>query len=88
VSPNAGFPADWPMPSNDPARAMAHIGFTLPYNASEQPAVAVPTGALAGGVPTGLQIAGARHDDIGVLKLARAIELLRGPLPPWPQPPR
>jgi Asp-tRNA(Asn)/Glu-tRNA(Gln) amidotransferase A subunit family amidase len=88
VSPNAGFPAEWPMPSNDPARAMAHIGFTLPYNASEQPAVAVPTGALAGGVPTGLQIAGARHDDIGVLKLARAFEQLRGPLPPWPQPPR
>jgi Asp-tRNA(Asn)/Glu-tRNA(Gln) amidotransferase A subunit family amidase len=87
VSPNAGFPAEWPMPSNDPARAMAHIGFTLPYNASEQPAVAVPTGLMAGGVPTGVQFAGARHDDIGVLKLARAFEQLRGPLPPWPQPP-
>lgn len=88
VSPNAGFPAEWPMPSNDPARAMAHIGFTLPFNASEQPAVAVPTGAWAGGVPTGLQIAGARHDDIGVLRLARAFEQLRGPMPPWPLPPR
>ncbi len=87
VSPNGGFPAEWPMPSNDPARAMVHIGFTLPFNASEQPAVAVPTGLMAGGVPCGVQFAGARHDDIGVLKLARAFEQLRGPLPPWPQPP-
>jgi Asp-tRNA(Asn)/Glu-tRNA(Gln) amidotransferase A subunit family amidase len=87
VAPNGGFPAEWPMPSNDPARAMAHIGFTLPYNASEQPAVAVPTGLLAGGVPCGVQFAGARHNDTGVLRLARAFEQLRGPLPPWPQPP-
>jgi aspartyl-tRNA(Asn)/glutamyl-tRNA(Gln) amidotransferase subunit A len=87
VSPNGGFPAEWAMPSNDPARAMAHIGFTLPYNASEQPAVAVPTGLMAGGAPTGVQFAGARHDDIGVLRLARAFEQLRGPLPAWPAPP-
>jgi Asp-tRNA(Asn)/Glu-tRNA(Gln) amidotransferase A subunit family amidase len=87
VSPNGGFPAEWAMPSNDPARAMAHIGFTLPYNASEQPAVAVPTGLMAGGAPTGVQFAGARHDDIGVLRLARAFEQLRGPLPAWPTPP-
>jgi Asp-tRNA(Asn)/Glu-tRNA(Gln) amidotransferase A subunit family amidase len=87
VSPNGGFPAEWAMPSNDPARAMAHIGFTLPFNASEQPAVAVPTGLMAGGVPVGVQFAGARHDDIGVLQLARAFEQLRGALPAWPQPP-
>jgi Asp-tRNA(Asn)/Glu-tRNA(Gln) amidotransferase A subunit family amidase len=49
--------------------------------------VAVPTGLLAGGTPTGVQFAGARHDDIGVLQLARAFEQLRGPLPAWPQPP-
>jgi Asp-tRNA(Asn)/Glu-tRNA(Gln) amidotransferase A subunit family amidase len=66
---------------------MAHIGFTLPCNASEQPAVAVPTGLMAGGAPTGVQFAGARHDDIGVLRLARAFEQLRGPLPAWPTPP-
>jgi Asp-tRNA(Asn)/Glu-tRNA(Gln) amidotransferase A subunit family amidase len=87
VSPCGGFPAEWPMPSNDPTRAMAHIGFTLPFNASEQPAVAVPTGLMAGGVPVGVQFAGARHDDIGVLRIARAFEQLRGPLPAWPQPP-
>jgi aspartyl-tRNA(Asn)/glutamyl-tRNA(Gln) amidotransferase subunit A len=87
VTPTASFPAGWAMPSNDPARSMVHIGFTLPFNASEQPAVSVPTGAFAGGLPVGLQIAGARHDDIGVLRLARAFERLRGPLPAWPEPP-
>lgn len=86
VTPVASFPAAWAMPSNDPARAMSHIGFTLPFNASEQPAVAVPTGRFAGGLPVGLQIAGRRHDDIGVLRAARAFEQLRPALPPWPEP--
>ncbi len=86
VTPVASFPAGWAMPSNDPARAMAHIGFTLPFNASEQPAVAVPTGAFAGGLPVGLQIAGRRHDDLGVLRAAQAYEQLRDPLPAWPEP--
>jgi Asp-tRNA(Asn)/Glu-tRNA(Gln) amidotransferase A subunit family amidase len=89
VAPLASFPADWAMPANDPARAMAHIGFTLPYNMSEQPAISVPCAHDASGAPIGLQIAGRRHDDLGVLRLARAWERLRpaGALRPWPEPP-
>ena len=75
------------MPTNDPLRAMEHIAFTLPFNVSEQPALTVPCGQTAQGLPIGLQIIGARHDDLGVLRLARAWELLRDPLPPWPLPP-
>lgn len=85
VSPVPTFPADWAMPSNDPVRAMAHIGFTVPFNMSEQPAVSVPCAMTADGRPIGLQIVGRRHDDIGVLRAARAFEQLRTPLPPWPQ---
>jgi Asp-tRNA(Asn)/Glu-tRNA(Gln) amidotransferase A subunit family amidase len=71
---------------------MEHIGFTLPFNMSEQPAISVPCahvrGGPADGAPIGLQIIGRRHDDLGVLRLARAWERLRpaDALRPWPEP--
>ena len=36
---------------------------------------------------SGLQIAGKRFDDLGVLQVARAFEIIRGEQRPWPQPP-
>ncbi len=88
VAPCLAFAADWAMPTNDPLRAMEHIGFTLPCNMSEQPAISLPVAQSAAGLPIALQIIGRRHDDLGVLRMARAFERLRGPLPTWPQPPR
>lgn len=84
VSPVPSYPAEWASPLNDPARPLEHIAFTLPYNMSEQPAVAVHCGFTQAGLPIGLQIAGPRHDDLGVLQLARAWEQLRPPMPAWP----
>ena len=54
---------------------------------SEQPAASINCGYSRGGLPIGLQIAGHRFDDLGVLKVSRAFELIRGPQRPWPQPP-
>ena len=85
VSPEPTFAAEWAMPSNDPERPFEHIAFTLPFNMSEQPAVAVNAGSTDDGLPIGLQISGRRHDDLGVLRLARAWEQLRGPQPAWPR---
>ena len=86
VSPNTSFPAEWAYPSNDVARAMDHIGYTLPFSMSEQPAASVPCGLDAQGVPIGLQIAGRRFDDLGVLQMARWWEQLSPQRPPWPMP--
>jgi len=85
VSPAVAFAAELAMPSNDPERPFEHIAFTLPFNMSEQPAIAVPAGHDANGLPIGLQIAGHRHDDLGVLRIARLWERLRGAQRPWPQ---
>ena len=85
VSPVPSFPAEWPMPSNDAARAMHHIGFTLPFNMSEQPAASIDCGHTAAGLPIGLQITGRRHDDLGVLRLAHAWERLRPRPRAWPE---
>jgi aspartyl-tRNA(Asn)/glutamyl-tRNA(Gln) amidotransferase subunit A len=85
VSPVAGFPAEWASPLNDPRRPFEHIAFTLPYNMSEQPAASVNAGYTAQGLPVGLQIAGHRHDDLGVLQLAHAWEQMRPAQRAWPQ---
>ncbi|MBS0305390.1 MAG: amidase [Proteobacteria bacterium] len=89
VAPLASFAAEHAMPTNDPARAMEHIAYTLAYNMSEQPALSVPCAHHTSGAPIGLQIAGRRHDDLGVLRMARAWERLRPAhaLRPWPEPP-
>jgi aspartyl-tRNA(Asn)/glutamyl-tRNA(Gln) amidotransferase subunit A len=68
-------------------RALEHIGFTVPYNMSEQPAASINCGYTKSGLPIGLQIAGRRFDDLGVLQVSRAYEIIRGPQRDWPQPP-
>ncbi|WP_167584089.1 amidase [Kineococcus rubinsiae] len=87
AAPVATFPAEWPMPSRDPATALHHCGFTAPYNSSEQPAAALNAGWTADGRPVGLQIAGARSADAAVLRAALWFEDARGSgaTPRWPR---
>ena len=44
------------------------------------PAISVPAGFTADGLPIGIQIVGRHRDDRGVLQMARAYEEARGPL--------
>ena len=87
TAPMPAFAAELPSPTNDPLRPLEHIGFTVPYNMSEQPAASINCGYTAQGLPIGLQIAGQRFDDLGVLQVARAFEIIRDAQRPWPQPP-
>jgi aspartyl-tRNA(Asn)/glutamyl-tRNA(Gln) amidotransferase subunit A len=90
ISPTApvlAFAAELPSPTNDPLHPLEHIAFTVPFNMSEQPAASINCGYSHSGLPIGLQIAGRRFDDLGVLQLSRAFEILRGPQRPWPVPP-
>jgi aspartyl-tRNA(Asn)/glutamyl-tRNA(Gln) amidotransferase subunit A len=86
VSPNMPAPAEHASPTNDPLRALEHIGFTVPYNMTEQPAASINCGYSAEGLPIGLQIAGRRFDDLGVLQFSRAFEQIREAQKPWPEP--
>jgi aspartyl-tRNA(Asn)/glutamyl-tRNA(Gln) amidotransferase subunit A len=85
VSPNMPAPAEHASPTNDPLRSLEHIGFTVPYNMSEQPAASINCGYSAEGLPIGLQIIGRRFDDLGVLQFSRAFEQIREPQKPWPE---
>ena len=88
TAPMTAFPAEWPSPSRDPLNPLPQIGFTVPFNMSEQPAASVNCGFDDEGLPIGLQIVGRRFDDLGVLAVARAFEAMRaGERRPWPEPP-
>ncbi|MFI6030947.1 amidase [Amycolatopsis magusensis] len=82
--PVSAPPADYASPTNDPEKPFEHIAFTVPYNMSGQPAISVNCGYTAEGLPIGLQISGRRFDDLGVLRLATAVERLRPEQRPWP----
>ena len=88
TSPVPTYPAEWEMPSNSVERAMDHIGFTMPYNMSEQPASSINCGYTQEGKPIGLQIAGRRFDDLGVMRISRWFETVRAPQKKWPEPPQ
>src|SRR5689334_75701 len=88
TSPVPTFPADRETPTNDVHRPLEHISFTMPFNMSEQPAASINCGYTKDGKPIGLQIAGRRFDDLGVMRLSRWYEQARGPQKKWPEPPK
>jgi aspartyl-tRNA(Asn)/glutamyl-tRNA(Gln) amidotransferase subunit A len=86
TAPILPYAAEQPCPSNDPARPFEHVGFTIGFNMSGQPAVSLNCGYTRAGLPIGLQIVGHRFDDLGVLRMARAYEKMRPAQHPWPHP--
>ena len=44
VSPVVNFPAEFAAPINDPEKPFEHIGYTVPWNMSENPAVSINGG--------------------------------------------
>lgn len=86
TSPILPYEAELPCPGNDPHDALPHIGFTVAYNMSEQPAASLNWSASKDGLPIGVQLAGRRFDDGGVLRLARLLEGLRPAQAAWPEP--
>ncbi len=88
VAPMPAFEVENFCPGNDPEKALQHIAFTVPYNMSEQPAASInwwySTEPQSEGLPIGVQVAGRRFDDLGVLQLCYALEQMRPAQRPWP----
>lgn len=66
------------------ATAARLTALTSPFNLTGLPAVSVPCGIAPDGLPVGLQLVGRRWDEDTLLRVARAYERARGPLP-WPR---
>jgi aspartyl-tRNA(Asn)/glutamyl-tRNA(Gln) amidotransferase subunit A len=69
-------PAGWPQHAWD---WFPWASFSYPFNFTGQPAVTVPAGFTAAGLPVGLQIVGRRLAEVTVLQAAAAFERAR----PW-----
>lgn len=71
-------------PSEIGGRKVGHslfdrVPFTFPHNQTGYPAITLPAGFTADGLPVGLQIIGRWHQDSTVLKAAANFELIQ----PW-----
>jgi aspartyl-tRNA(Asn)/glutamyl-tRNA(Gln) amidotransferase subunit A len=83
VSPTEPFAAEGPMPTKvgdvvvNPFNGGA---LTIPASISGHPAISIPAGLSASGLPIGLQAITRRHDDALLLDLALVMERTR----PWP----
>lgn len=86
VSPGLPFAAEAISSQGETPWKDAH--FTAVFNHSGQPAASINCGHARNGLPIGLQIAGRRFDDAGVLQMARFYETVRPPQPAWPEPAR
>lgn len=70
------------LPNGETLNVLAALSaFTAPFNATGQPAIAVPSGLSPGGLPISIQIIGRTFDEATVLQVASAYEEARGPLP-------
>jgi aspartyl-tRNA(Asn)/glutamyl-tRNA(Gln) amidotransferase subunit A len=59
----------------------AVLRFTAPFNVTGQPALAIPTGLSADGLPLSMQVVGKPFDESAVFQVASAYEAARGPIP-------
>lgn len=78
------FTAEGPPPleiAGQHVGGMGSVPFTAPFNASGQPAVSIPAGLSADGLPVGLQVVTRRHDEELVLACGLVAERNR----PWPK---
>ena len=62
----------WPSQTESVTSALARL--TRPFNLTGTPALSVPCGFTAGGLPIGLQIAGRAFDEATVLRVGHAYE--------------
>ena len=84
VAPCVAYAAELASPIHNPEEPFEHIGYTVAFNMSDQPAASVNAGFTKAGLPIGLQIVGRRFDDVGVLRLAQAWEEMCPDRRPWP----
>lgn len=73
-------PPDWHSPD-----WTSWTPYTYPFNMSQQPALTVPCGLTDAGLPVGVQLIGARFEDLLVVRAGAALEAALGQAVPAPQ---
>lgn len=74
AGPVVPYPAPVDTPPIDTPEGEIEGIFTGPYNVTGQPAVTIPCGSTADGLPIGLQLAAGPGQDAALLRVAAAVE--------------
>jgi aspartyl-tRNA(Asn)/glutamyl-tRNA(Gln) amidotransferase subunit A len=78
--PITAFEAGVEVPPGSPdPRWTSWTPYTYPFNLTQQPAASIPCGFTEAGLPVGLQVVAARHQDALVMRAAKAFQDAR----PW-----
>jgi aspartyl-tRNA(Asn)/glutamyl-tRNA(Gln) amidotransferase subunit A len=82
--PVTAFGAESSVPPGLPSDTspLTWMRYVYPFNLTQQPAISLPCGKTAAGLPVGMQIVGPRRRDAIVLQCALAYEAATGPLVP------
>lgn len=67
--------------AKNPAVGGRHHIFTMPFDLTGQPVIAVPTSLTEAGTPASMSFVGRQWDEAAVLRAGRAWELVRGAFP-------
>jgi Asp-tRNA(Asn)/Glu-tRNA(Gln) amidotransferase A subunit family amidase len=84
TNPYEAFTAEGPVPTkigDELVNPFDTGRLTIPANMTGHPAVSIPAGLSAGGLPIGMQVYGKRHHEALLLDLAQVVERER----PWPK---
>ena len=83
TNPDVAFEADGRLPTvfgGKEAKAINNGALTIPSNIYGNPAISIPVGTDAAGLPVGLQVLAPHHHEEHLLDVALAVERER----PWP----
>lgn len=81
IPPGLIHQATWTYPDGrTEAVVEAMIRFSAPFSVTGQPAISLPCGFTAGGLPVGLQLIGRPFGEAALLRVAGAFERASGPL--------
>jgi aspartyl-tRNA(Asn)/glutamyl-tRNA(Gln) amidotransferase subunit A len=77
LTPTCPVPAPIHNESPEAQKArMSLVAYTAPFNFTGNPALSIPCGKTSDGLPIGIQLVGARQDDVGVLVAGYLLERL------------
>jgi aspartyl-tRNA(Asn)/glutamyl-tRNA(Gln) amidotransferase subunit A len=65
----------------DPKAFLGWTPFSYPFNLTQQPALSVPAGLNAAGLPMGVQLVASMHEDALLLRAGHALEAALEPMP-------
>lgn len=70
TTPGTGLPGSYSKPATDHKVAKSSVAYLAPFNLTGNPAISIPCGFTASGMPIGLEVVGRAFDETTILSVA------------------